>query len=159
MTFDDAFIALIGNEGGYSNDPADPGGETMWGITARVARDWGYTGDMRLLPQPTAKVIAHDKYWVPAHCDDLPETMRFEAFDSAYNMGVHEAIVIIQRALGVEADGVFGAVTSAAMVGHPPESLRRKFTAERLRFYTNLPGWEHDGRGWANRIADNLMKD
>ncbi|HIA2409759.1 TPA: glycosyl hydrolase 108 family protein, partial [Burkholderia contaminans] len=34
-SFDDAFEALMGNEGGYSNSPADPGGETMWGITAR----------------------------------------------------------------------------------------------------------------------------
>ena len=54
-SFDDAFDALIGNEGGYSNNPKDPGGETMWGITARVARAAGYTGPMRDLPRDTAK--------------------------------------------------------------------------------------------------------
>ena len=50
MEFDDAFTALELIEGGYSNDPQDPGGETMYGITARLARAYGYTGAMRDLP-------------------------------------------------------------------------------------------------------------
>lgn len=62
-TFDDAFTALIGNEGGYSFNPADPGGETMWGVTARVARGNGYPGAMKARPLSAAKQIAKTAYW------------------------------------------------------------------------------------------------
>ena len=158
MTFDDAFDALIGNEGGYSNNPADPGGETMWGITARVARAWGYTGPMIVLPRETAKLIAHEKYWVPAHCDELPDTMRFEVFDTAYNAGVYEAIAMLQKSLGTTVDGVFGPITAGLLAQVDAEAMRRKFTANRLRFYAALPTWLTFSKGWVLRVADNLEK-
>ncbi|RYF78125.1 MAG: hypothetical protein EOO29_20145 [Comamonadaceae bacterium] len=44
-------------EGGYVNNPADPGGETNHGVTAAVARDAGYTGPMRELPKEFAQQI------------------------------------------------------------------------------------------------------
>lgn len=44
-------------EGGYSNNPADPGGETNHGVTVQVARDNGYTGPMRELPKEFAQQI------------------------------------------------------------------------------------------------------
>ena len=62
--FNEAFDALIGNEGGYSNNAADPGGETMWGITKRVAVASGYMGQMKDLPRETAKQIAKKNYWL-----------------------------------------------------------------------------------------------
>ena len=55
--FDKAFDLLIGNEGGYVNNPADPGGETNCGITRAVAVDNGYTGNMKSMPKETAKQI------------------------------------------------------------------------------------------------------
>src|SRR6266478_2656628 len=61
--FDSAFAALIGNEGGYVFDPRDPGGETMYGITSRVAAKHGYAGAMRDLPLELAKSIAKTEYW------------------------------------------------------------------------------------------------
>jgi len=158
MDFDTAFSALIGNEGKYSNDPQDPGGETMWGVTARVAREWGYTGSMQDLPESTARNIAHDSYWYPAHCEDLPDAIRFDVFDAAYNEGVREALMLIQRTVGVSPDGVFGPATAAAVAALDPERCVRLFNAKRLRFYTSLPGWVHDGAGWANRVATNLER-
>ena len=53
--FDKAFDHTVGKEGGYSNHPSDRGGETMWGITIAVARDYGYSGNMREMPVETAK--------------------------------------------------------------------------------------------------------
>jgi lysozyme family protein len=160
VDFDAAFDILIDpqHEGGYSFDPADPGGETMYGVTARVARRHGYTGAMADLPLQTAKDIARAEYWAPAHCDDLPEAFRFDMFDCAYNTGVHEALVLLQRSAGVQADGVFGPATASAIGVVGPEALRRIFNGARLQFYTNLPGWLHEGHGWANRIATNLMR-
>jgi lysozyme family protein len=159
MDFGAAFDALIGNEGGYSNDPADPGGETMWGVTARVARRNGYTGAMKDLPRDTAKQIAKTEYWDLAHCDQVPDVIRFDHFDTAYNSGVHEAIVLLQRSLGIEADGWFGPETEAKCKATGSTYYTRcALAASRLEFFTDLPGWEHDGKGWARRIAANLRR-
>ena len=49
-------------EGGYSNNPADPGGETNHGVTAAVARSHGYDGPMRELPKETAQQIYIGSY-------------------------------------------------------------------------------------------------
>lgn len=57
MKFDQAFNRLLSHEGGYSNYRDDPGGETMWGITARVARENGYDGPMKNFPVSMAKEI------------------------------------------------------------------------------------------------------
>jgi len=69
--FDKAFDLLIGNEGGYVNNPSDPGGETNWGITRAVAVDNGYTGSIKLMPKETAKGIYKKMYWDRLRCDQL----------------------------------------------------------------------------------------
>jgi lysozyme family protein len=158
VDFDTAFTALMGNEGGYSNNPADPGGETMWGITARVARQWGYSGAMKDLPQDTARRIAYDMYWKPAHCPDLPPEVSFDVFDCAYNSGPEQAIKILQRAVGTTDDGVFGPATVMAMGCYTPVAVSKRFNGERLKFYTSLQTFATFGRGWVNRIAGNLMR-
>lgn len=154
--FDDAFTALIGNEGGYSNNPADPGGETMWGITARVARGWGYTGDMKDLPLDTAKAIAKKFYWDPYQCDQFDPRIGFQVLDAAYNGG-HPA-QWLQQAAGVTADGVIGAVTAAAVRAADPLKIVILFNASRIFYYTSLGTWPDFGRGWSNRIANNLRR-
>ena len=55
--------ALIDREGGYVNDPADPGGETNFGITARTAIAAGYTGAMRAMSRQQASAIYARTYW------------------------------------------------------------------------------------------------
>lgn len=157
-TFDSAFTALIGNEGGYSNNPADSGGETMWGITARVARSHGYTGAMKDLPQDTAKHIARDEYWTPAGCDHLPDGLAFQVFDAAYNSGIRKAVVWLQMAVGSTVDGVYGPETDQAVKSISESSAIARFNGYRLRFMASLNAWSTFGRGWANRIANNLLK-
>ncbi|QOR55298.1 MAG: hypothetical protein SHS37scaffold220_67 [Phage 67_12] len=156
MNFDQAFDALIGSEGGYSFNADDPGGETMWGITARVARRNGYVGDMRALPRDTAKSIAVREYWQPAHCDDLPPLLRFQMLDAAYNSGPPQAALWLQRAVGVHDDGVIGPATLAAAAAAPPLIVGILFDAQRMEFLTDRPTWGMFGRGWAKRIAKNL---
>lgn len=154
--FDDAFEALIGNEGGYSNNPADPGGETMWGITARVARAEGYTGSMRALPLATAKAIAKKRYWDAARCDDMDPRIAFQVFDAIYNGG--PAIKWLQQAAGAHPDGIVGPATIAAVRMADPLKVLMRFLAFRLKYLGDLKTWPVFGHGWANRIADNLLK-
>lgn len=158
MTFDEAFTALIGNEGGYSNHPEDPGGETMWGITARVARQAGYSGSMRDLPLDTAKMIACNQYWSSVRANELPSQVRFDVFDASYNSGPKQAIKWLQRAAGATDDGIFGPGTLAAVDKIDPDVLCKRFNGHRLKFFTSLPTWSSFGKGWANRIADNLLR-
>lgn len=154
--FDDAFTALIGNEGGYSFNPSDPGGETMWGVTARVARGYGYTGEMKDLPLETAKAIAKKFYWDPYQCDQFDPRVAFQVFDAAYNGG-HPA-QWLQQAASVTADGIIGAITIAAVRASDPMKLIMRFSAYRLQYLGNLSTWTNFGHGWANRIANNLIR-
>ncbi len=154
--FDQSFEDLMGNEGGYSNNPNDLGGETMWGITARVARAEGYAGSMRMLPRATAKVIAKRRYWDVARCDDLDPRLAFQVFDTLYNGG--QPIKWLQQAVGTEPDGIFGPATLASLQLVDPLKVMMRFNAYRLKYLGNLKNWPTFGHGWANRIADNLLK-
>lgn len=154
--FPAAFAALLGNEGGYADNPADPGGETMHGITARVARVYGYTGAMRDLPLETARAIAKADYWDIHRCDEMPAVIAFQVFDAAYNGG--PANRWLQQAAGVTADGLIGPATLAAVNAADPYRLIARFDAERLLYLASLPAWPSFGRGWARRIATNLLR-
>jgi lysozyme family protein len=154
--FDDAFEALLGNEGGYVDNPNDPGGATMWGVTERVARAHGYAGDMRELPQEFARQIAKTEYWNPYQCDQFDPRIGFQVFDAAYNGG--EPARWLQQAAGVTADGVIGAQTVAAVRAADPLKVVMLFNASRILYYTGLGAWDSFGKGWTNRIANNLRR-
>lgn len=154
--FEAAFSSLISHEGGYVNNSADSGGATRFGITERVARENGYNGDMRTLPLEQAKAIARKMYWDRYHCDQLPAVIAFQIFDIVYNGGF--AVKWLQLALGVKADGKMGPETLAAAQGAEPRSIVLRLNAYRLSYYTSLSTWASFGRGWANRVAVNLLE-
>lgn len=152
MNIEQALKHLLGNEGGYSDNPADPGGKTMYGVTERVARAFGYKGEMRDLPLSTATEIYRKNYWAPIKADQLPDALRFHVFDAAVNSGVSQAVKFLQRAAGVTEDGVIGPQTLSAA----NRVSVAKYSAIRLQFMTSLSTWSSFGKGWARRIADNL---
>jgi lysozyme family protein len=156
MNFDEAFDALLGHEGGYANHPSDPGGETMWGVTRRVASQEGYVGDMRMLPRETAKAIYRKRYWDAVRADSMPDALKFSLFDAAVNSGVSQAVKWLQRAMDVGDDGILGPLTLDAAQRSNGLRLAVKLNAERLDFMTSLPTWGAFGRGWARRVAENL---
>lgn len=155
-SFDDAFDALIGNEGGYSNNKTDPGGETMWGVTARVARAAGYAGPMRELPRDTAKAIAKRLYWDPLHLDQFDPRVAFQIFDANYNGG--HPVIWMQGAAGAAVDGVLGPKTIAAVQATDPLRFILRWNALRLSYFTSLATWATFGKGWTRRVATNLTK-
>lgn len=158
MEFDQAFDKLLGHEGGYSNHPSDPGGETMWGVTKRVALEAGYRGEMRDLPKAYAMAIYRDRYWDSLQLDMLPADARFAVFDAAVNSGATQAVKWLQRALGVTDDGIIGKVTLVAAKNVPGSVIAARINGHRLQFMSSLSTWPAFGRGWANRIAKNLME-
>lgn len=102
--FDEAFEYTVGLEGGYSDRPNDRGGKTQFGITERVARSFGYEGEMRKLPLETAKAIYRKNYWNLMLCDYIAEVspdVAREIFDTGVNAGIGTAGLILQRSLNV----------------------------------------------------------
>lgn len=152
--FDVYFERLIGHEGGYVNDPKDPGGETKYGISKRAYPHV----DIKALTLDEARAIYRRDYWQRARCEDMPPGMAFDLFDAAVNSGVGQAIRWLQRAVGVADDGVVGPVTIAAVRRFDAEALQARFMGQRLQFMTQLSTWDRFGKGWARRIAANLMQ-
>lgn len=157
MTFDEAFHELLGHEGGYSDHASDPGGKTMWGVTEKVARAKGYTGDMRDLPVEFAKdKVYRPDYWNAVRADELPVPLRYPTFDAAVNSHPTQAIKWLQRAVGAVDDGRIGSETLRMANGSNPERAARRMIGRRLRFMTELSTWQAFGRGWSKRIASLL---
>lgn len=154
MDFDTAFSKLIGHEGGYSNNPLDPGGETKYGISKRAYP----TENIAALTLDRAKALYLRDYWGPAGCDAMPDSAKFQVFDMAVNSGVHSTITTIQRVVSEVEDGILGPRTLRAVQSMPPSRFVARFNAERLLLMTDLKTWPEFGRGWAKRIAANLKE-
>jgi lysozyme family protein len=154
MNFDEAFELLIGHEGGYVNNPNDPGGETKYGISRRQ-----YPGeDIANMTLERAKTIAKRDFWGPAGCDVVPDAVKFDLFDTAFNSGVTTAIKLLQRAASSLEDGKLGNYTLINVQSMDPERLLARFNGHRLDLLNNLPTWPQFGRGWTQRIAENLIR-
>jgi lysozyme family protein len=153
--FNDAFEALIGHEKGYVNHPLDPGGETMYGVTKKVARKNGYMGDMKLLTLDMARKIAKTEYWDLYKCDEFDIRIGFQIFDIAYNGG--KPVQWLQRAAGEYEDGILGPKTISAVLKADVLTVIMKLNSYRISYYTSLLRWPVFGKGWANRVAKNLL--
>ena len=125
-------LAIIGGvfalEGGYVDNPADPGGKTNHGVTEQVAREHGYTGDMKALPKSTAQRIYTQDYIERPNFHRviaLSPAVGEKLVDAGVNAGTGRAARWFQQALNhlsrggadfplVATDGQVGAQTLAA---------------------------------------------
>lgn len=152
ITFNECFDRLLGNEGGYVNDPKDPGGETNWGISKRAYPN----ENIAALTRDRAKEIYISDFWLRIHANELPGSVAFQTFDFAVNSGIETAIRYLQKALGVADDGHWGPVTRQAAAFQSETDIIMALNAERLDYMTKLKNWPDASRGWARRIANNL---
>lgn len=150
IDFDTAFTRLLGNEGGYSNNPADPGGETNWGISKRTYPNV----DIKNLTRDQAKTIYRRDFWEPL--GDAPAAVKYQAFDFAVNSGIPTAIRKLQAAIGVADDGHWGPVSAAKLASMDINDVLLRFIAQRLRFWVRCSAWTVMGAGWVNRAANQL---
>lgn len=152
VSFDKAFDRLIGHEAGYVNDPADPGGETKYGISKRSYPHL----DIRNLSLGEAKNIYFRDYWMAVGVD-ASDAVRFQVFDFGVNSGIGTAVRKLQVALNVADDGNFGPRSQYALAHMPESDVLMRYLAVRLDFMTRLKNWPDHGKGWSRRIAANLM--
>lgn len=152
MNFDIVINRVLKSEGGYVNNPADPGGETNFGIAKRNHPNV----DIANLTRDGAIAIYKSEFWVPVHGDQLPDALAFQAMDFAVNSGISTAIRKLQAAAGVADDGVWGPHTQAAVAACNPIKLTLNFISLRGRFWAGLPQFSEFGRGWTNRLCDDI---
>lgn len=150
--FEIAIERVLGHEGGYVNDPNDPGGETKWGISKRSYPNV----DIANLSRADAIHIYKRDFWDVAQLDKLPLSVGYQALDFAINSGIGTAVRALQRAAGAAPDGRIGPVTLSRLASVSETDLLMLLLAERLDFMTALKNWPNAGRGWARRIAGNL---
>lgn len=153
---------ILRQEGGNDDDPHDPGGRTSRGITQRewdaycksTHRD---QSDVWHAPASAVEDIYRTNYWDP-YCGLLPAGLDLLFFDMSVNQGLHEAVILSQRGLGVTADGHIGAVTKEAVQAlvtlQAHQEVITRVTAARIKFYKSLRTWKYFGRGWMNRVNE-----
>jgi lysozyme family protein len=135
-------------EGGYVNDPRDPGGETNFGISKR-----SYPAvDIKGLTRDDAIAIYKRDYWDACKCDDLPPEVAVAMFDCAVNQGNGAAKRLLQRALKVKSDGIIGPKTIAAAKRANALELVMDFLSWRLKRYANTANATTYMRGWSKRV-------
>jgi len=155
MDFNLALAFVLDQEGGYVHHPADPGGETAYGITKLVAADHGYRGPLRSIPMDWVRRIYQQGYWDRCRCEAMPEhPIRLVVFDAAIHSGVGQSIKWLQRELGVAVDGLIGPVTLAALQRANLDALAHKLINRRLEFLRSLRTWKTFGKGWSRRITN-----
>lgn len=163
--FPEALAHTLKHEGGWANNPNDPGGATMKGVTHKtyahyLGRDVTHD-ELRAISDEHLADIYRKRYWNACHCDELPDGLDLAVFDTAVNTGPAQAVRLLQRLVGAPADGAIGPKTIAAVndyiVQHGLHALIEAYTEVRQRFYRQLPTYVHFGEGWRKR-AENVAQ-
>lgn len=148
-----------GNLRNFSDTPGDSGGATMCGVTQREYDVWRkrqgeLTQDVRKITRSEAMVLEHQSYWLP-HCGLLPNGLDLQHFDTSLNEGPHAALLILQDALNVQADGVWGPITQAAITQGNTINIVQRYTLARhaayLRIIAAHPRDEKFEKDWLRR--------
>ncbi len=135
-----ALPVILRFEGGYANDPDDPGGATMKGITQKTYDAWRKSKGLpnkavRGISDAEVETVYHERYWVAGKCDALPWPVSLVHCDACVNHGPRNAAKLLQRAAGVADDGVIGPMTLAAVEALHPDALVNLMLWKRLEFY------------------------
>ena len=148
MDFEKAFALILSVEGGYVNNPNDPGGKTKFGISQQAFPDV----DIENLTINDAKAIYEKEFWDRCRCAELPDPLSLFVFDAAVHMGTFQAALLLQRTLGVKEDGIIGAHTMAAAKQGDPAEISARFLGRRALALAAMPTFASFGHGWMNRL-------
>lgn len=150
-----AFTCGPSIEGGYVNNPKDPGGETNHGLAdmADGKRDGKYFGlSIKDLTDEQVEQQYFQRYWIPAGCAGLPSPIDLLVFDMAVNSGPQTSAKVLQGVLGVTTDGSIGPRTLAAVSTWNTLKLVDALLTARLSYMQGCKAWDTFKNGWQNRL-------
>jgi lysozyme family protein len=154
--FSISLLFTLKSEGGFSDDPHDPGGATMKGVTLEVYRDYKgnselTAADLKRITDAEISDIYMSRYWAKVRAEELPDGIDLSVFDMGVNAGPATSIKLLQRALGVTADGIFGPITLAAVSAAAPHALVQTLYQRQITYYRSLSTFKYFGKGWTRR--------
>lgn len=155
--FDRALAFTLEKEGGYINDPSDPGQRTDRGISARAHPDAWADGK---ITDDEVQRIYRNGYWTPLQCDLLAWPLCLAVFDFGVHSGPGNAARCLQRVSLAPIDGVIGRQTLEAVDRGPisPRGLALLLCDARMKYLEALvvarPASARFARGWRRRVAD-----
>ena len=142
-------------EGGFVDDPYDPGGATNMGITLATFQRYSPTAtvaDLQAIDQATVAMIYQFGYWQPSQAPAFAPGVDLMMFDMSVNAGPGRAAKLLQQCLGVAMDGDIGPITLAAAQAKDPIGLIKSLGSAQYWFYRDLSTWANFGRGWTARV-------
>jgi len=156
--FEYSLDLVLQSEGGFVDNPKDPGGMTNLGVTAITwanfkGRNTTKKEMMSLTPEDVAPLY-EKKYWDACNCDVLPSGIDYLVFDFAVNAGPGRSIKTLQKTLSVPEDGVIGPVTLQNIDITDKTELITRFSDEKKQFYESLPTFATFGKGWLKRVDE-----
>ncbi|MFQ0813050.1 acetylmuramidase [Brucella anthropi] len=147
---------IFSEEGGYVDNPADPGGATNMGITIATLSAWEgrqvSPDDVKEMPRATATQIYRAEFWDKIDGDDLPSGVDYAVFDFSVNSGPGRAAKALQAVLGMPEDGVIGAQTVAAANMRSPDDIINALCDARAAWLEGLATASTFGKGWLARV-------
>lgn len=160
--FQRALSLVLKSEGGFVNDPRDPGGATNKGVTLATFRAYvdpkGTVADLKKISDAQVATVYRRQYWDAVHGAELPDGVDYAVFDFAVNSGPDRAKKYLQAVLGVAQDGRIGPETIAAAKSKFPATIIHALCDKRLAFLKGLKTWPTFGKGWERRVA-NVRSD
>jgi lysozyme family protein len=162
--FSACLAEVLRQEGGYVDNPADPGGATNMGITRMTLAGWRQVVPWTSLPKSAVKSLTRkeaeaiyaERYWRPVRGDDLPAGLDLAVFDFAVHSGPQRSVKTLQKLVGTTADGIVGPLTLAgirqAIALKGIAALIDALCDRRLDFLANLAAFAVFGRGWRKRV-------
>ncbi len=141
---------IIHAEGGYVNNPDDPGGETNYGISKKSYPDM----DIPNITYKEACDIYIRDYWDRINADKIPYPLSIYLFDMAVNAGCGRAVKILQKLIGTKQDGIIGPKTTKAVNSYHYVNLAEEYMWKRIEYYTTLKNAQHFLKGWMNRLIN-----
>jgi lysozyme family protein len=154
--FDKCLKFTLKFEGGFVNNPKDPGGATNLGVTqgtlsAFLGRHATLDEVKALTPDKVAPIYKL-RFWDRVNGDDLPDGVDLAVFDFGVHSGPSRGVIGLQRVLNVADDGKLGTLTLKAVAKADPRDTINVLCDERLAFLQKLKVFKSFGKGLTDRV-------